>query len=228
VQAGRPLEAVKERAWREIEAIDVELALGAIDEEGWFRAMSALIVPAYLAGTNPRAQSGHSGDEARWELARRLLVDAPDRDGTFLDVGCANGLLMESVASWSAAKGIALQPYGLDIAPELAALARERLPLWAERIFVGNALSWLPPRRFTFVRTGLDYVPSHRRRDLVVHLLDRVVAPGGRLVIGVFNEEREARSTEALVAGFGLAIAGRTERPHRDPRVAYRAFWLDA
>lgn len=222
------VEASKERAWREIAAIDAAYKRREIDDEGWHRAMAELVVPAYLAGDNPRAQSGHGGDEARWEQARRLLVDAIDRDGTFLDVGCANGLLMESVRSWAADDGLSIEPYGLDISPELAALARSRLPHWADRIFAGNVLHWQPPRRFDFVRTGLDCVPRRRRRELIEGLLARVVAPAGRLIVGVFNEEREARPSEQQVAAWGFEIAGRTERPHRDDRIAYRAFWLEA
>jgi SAM-dependent methyltransferase len=221
------MEAAKERAWREIAAIDAALERGEIDEEGWHRAMAAVVVPAYLAATNPWAQSGHSGDGVRWDQARRLLLDAVDRSGTFLDVGCANGFLMQSVREWNLAKGLVIEPYGLDISPELAELARSRVPPWAGRIFVGNALHWEPPRLFDFVRTNLEYVPRPRRRDLVERLLERVVAPGGRLIVGVFNEECEARRTEELVAGWGFEIAGRTERPHRDERVVYRAFWLD-
>jgi hypothetical protein len=38
-------------------------------------------------------ESGFGGDEARWERARRPIISAIDCDGTFLDVGCANGLL---------------------------------------------------------------------------------------------------------------------------------------
>ena len=222
------LEAGKERAWREVRAIDEAHARGELDDEGWHAAVADLIVPAYLAGENPRAQSGHSGDEARWERARRLVVDAIDRNGTFLDVGCANGLLMESVRQWAREAGHDLDPYGLDISPELAELAHSRLPHWADRIFVGNALGWRAPFRFDFVRTGLDYVPPPRRQELVRHLLEHVVAPGGRLIVGVFNEEVERRALEEEVASWGFAIAGRNERPKDDPRLAYRVFWIDA
>src|SRR5439155_1493026 len=87
-----------------------------------------------------------------------LVCGAMKLDGTFLDVGCANGLLMETLVEWCAAMRIRIEPYGLDIVPELAALARTRLPQWADRIFVGNALTWSPPLRFDFVRAGLEYV----------------------------------------------------------------------
>jgi hypothetical protein len=34
-----------------------------------------------------------------------------------------------------------IEPYGPELTPALAELARRRLPEWADRIFVGNALT---------------------------------------------------------------------------------------
>jgi len=212
-----------------IAEIDAALERGDIDELRWHARVADIIRPAYLAATTPEAQSGFSGDAAAWERHRGLVADGIDRDGTFLDVGCANGLFMETLAAWCAAKGIRIEPYGLDIVPELAALAASRLPRWADRIFVGNALTWEPPRRFDFVRTGLDYVPPRRRHDLVTRLLRDVVAIDGRLLIGAYGEDRATRpALEDIVHGWGYRVAGRTERPHRrEPTVTYRAFWID-
>jgi 2-polyprenyl-3-methyl-5-hydroxy-6-metoxy-1,4-benzoquinol methylase len=213
------LAVAKERAWREVAAIDAAYARGELDDAGWHAANAALVVPAYVAATTPQGGSGSSRDPAGWEYARSLLADACGRSGlSFLDVGCANGLLMESMADWAD-----VEPYGLDISPELAAVARARCPQWADRIRVGNVRDWQPGRRFDVVRTGLDYVPAPRRRELVERLLDF----GGRVIVGVFNEEREERRLEALVASWGFAIAGRSERAHPHPRLAYRAFWID-
>ena len=216
------LEQAKEGSWREVAAIDRAYAKGELDDLAWHAAMAATIVPAYLGAQTDEAGSGHSGTPAGWEYSRGIVAEAV-RGDTFLDVGCANGLLMESVHRWTGA-----EPYGLEIAPELADLARRRYPRWAERIFVGNALGWEPPQRFDTVRTGLEYVPVPRRRDLAAHLLERVVAPGGRLVIGKFNEEVERCSLEEAVSGWGFRVAGRAERPHRaEPRLAYRVLWIE-
>lgn len=216
-----PLEAAKEGAWREVAAINAAHAAGRLEDEGWHTAMAALVVPAYLAAETPEGGSGHSGDAGDWEYSRGIVGEAVAGE-TFLDVGCANGLLMESVHRWTGA-----EPYGLDISPELGALARARYPRWADRIFVGNALGWKPPRRFDTVRVGLEYVPAPRRAALVSHLLERVVATGGRLVIGKFSEEAGRRALEEEVSAWGHRIAGRAERPHRsEPRLVYRAFWL--
>jgi hypothetical protein len=213
------LEAGKERAWREVAAIDAAHARGEIDDEGWHEAMAALVVPAYLTATTPEGGSGHSGTAADWEWSRGVVAEAIDRPGTFLDVGCANGLLMASVHRW---RGV--EPYGLEIAPELAAAARARYPAWADGIFVGNALFWQPPRPFDYVRTNLEYVPSPRRAELVAHLLSYA----GRLIVGKYNEEVAQRGVEADLTALGLTVSGRAERPHRnEPRLAYRVLWID-
>jgi SAM-dependent methyltransferase len=223
------LEAAKEGNWRADAEMDAAYERGELDDAGWHAAAAAIVVPAYLSAQTVEAGSGHSGTAEDWEYSRGLVGDAIDREGTFLDVGCANGLLMESVARWSREKGLAVEPYGLDISPELAAVARRRLPAWADRIHVGNALGWTPPFRFDLVRTGLEYVPPARGRELVDWLLGHLVAPGGRLVVGKFNEEVDRRELEERVESWGFRIAGRAERPHRtEPRLAYRAFWIDA
>jgi GrpB-like predicted nucleotidyltransferase (UPF0157 family) len=213
-----------------LERLESRLAAGEIDENEWFRAIERVITPVYLAANNPRAQSGHSGDEARWTHARSLIAEAINRDGTLLDIGCASGYLMESIQQWAHARGFAIEPYGLEIAPELADLARRRLPHWAGRIHTGNALFWRPGERFAFVRTGLEYVPMRRRQDFIEHLLNEVVAPGGRLIIGTYNEVRASTGSdlEQMVASWGFAVSGRTRRPHRDSRLEYKVFWIDA
>lgn len=104
----------------------------------------------YLATDDERAQSGFTGSVARWEAARRLIARGIDAPGTLLDVGCANGLLMESLARWSA---FPIEPWGLDFAPGLVALARRRFP---DRVFLGDVTTWAPPRTFDFVHVRLD------------------------------------------------------------------------
>jgi len=141
----------------------------------------------YLASEDPRRQSGFGGDEARWEAARRPIVRAIDRPGTFLDVGCANGYLLESLVRWSPH---AIEPYGLDFSRRLVDVARARLPPWADRFYVGDALEWEPLRPFDFVRTELVYAPEPRWRELVERLLARAVLPGGRLIVCGYGSPR--------------------------------------
>ncbi|MDQ3874367.1 MAG: class I SAM-dependent methyltransferase [Actinomycetota bacterium] len=222
VLAADPYAHLKDGAWRELAVIDGRLERGEIDEEGWHREVQELLVPAYLAADTPWGQSGKSGDAEDWRYARSHIAHAIDRAGAFLDVGCANGFLMESITSWAP---FSVEPYGLDLSPQLVELARRRLPRWADRIFVGNALHWEPPRCFDFVRTGLEYVPRRRRRELVEHLLSFC----DRLIVGVFPEHESERTTEELLRGWGFRIAGRSERANRrKPGMEYRVLWIDA
>ncbi len=219
--SGDPYAHLKDNSWRELAEIDARLERGEIGEEEWHRAVEALVEPAYLAAETPWGQSGKSGTAEDWERSRSHVADAIDRDGSFLDVGCANGYLMECLPRWSAFE---VEPYGLDISPELAALARRRLPAWAERIFVGNALTWDSPREFTYVRTGLEYVPQARRRELALRLLGSCE----RLVVGVFNEHESERTTEDEIASWGLEVSGRSVRASpRKPGMEYRVLWID-
>jgi hypothetical protein len=217
-----PYAHLKESCWREQADLDARLAAGEIDEETWHRAWQELLVPAYLAAPTPWQQSGKSGTKEDWVYARALLADAIDRDGAFLDVGCANGYLMECLPGWTRSD---IEPYGLDLSPELAELARSRLPQWADRIWVGNVLSWEPPRRFTYVRTSLEYIPQPRRRELV----ERVLGWCDRLVVGVFGEHESERTTEEALRAWGFRVAGRSERVNRRKLgMEYRVLWLDA
>lgn len=194
----------RERWRHEVDALAEARSRGEIDDDRWFAAMAAIFEAGYLAGDNPRAQSGFGGDEARWEVARRPVAEAIDRDGTFLDIGCASGYLLESIVRWAPYR---VEPFGLELSPALAELARRRLPQWADRIYVGNALTWRPAQRFDVVRTELVYVPAERRRTLVRRLLDEVVAPGGRLILCGYGSPRSgvlADPVRATVRSFGL------------------------
>jgi SAM-dependent methyltransferase len=191
--------------WRgAVDEVAAARARGKIDDDRWFDAMVTIFEAGYLAGENPRSQSGFGGDEVRWEAARRPIAEAIDRNGTFLDVGCASGHLLESIVRWSPHR---IEPFGLDLVPPLAELARSRLPQWADRIFVGNALTWQPPRQFDFVRTELVYVPADREREYVKRLLHEIVAPRGRLILCGYGSPRSNVPTypvRARVRDFGL------------------------
>ncbi|MGH2798177.1 MAG: class I SAM-dependent methyltransferase [Thermoleophilaceae bacterium] len=138
---------------------------------------------------------------------------------------------MESLTSWCAAEGRAIEPYGLDLSERLVALARARLPGWADRIATGNALTWTPSRRFDFVRTELVYVPDHRRRELIERLLREVVAPGGRLIVcgygGGRRSEAGTQDVAAILEGWGHRVAGEARARDGAGRVITRVAWLD-
>jgi len=131
---------------------------------------------------------------------RELLAALVNKDGTFLDIGCATGYLMECLQVWARERGHSLIMYGLELSPALVAAARQRTPALASHIFEGNVLDWVPPRRFTFVHTGLEYVPVNRQSWLVRHLVDEFVEPGGRLIVGPIPHADLPANREAFEA----------------------------
>jgi SAM-dependent methyltransferase len=159
-------------------------------ENDYFLQRRAQHEASYLAGSTPRQQSGFGRSALDWERFRRPIVEPIHKDGSFLDVGCANGLLMESVDAWTKESGLEVEVFGLDISVELVELAQRRLPHWHDRIFAGNALLWEPPAKFDFVRTELVYVPPSRRREYVERLLEHFVAPDGKLILCAYGSSR--------------------------------------
>jgi SAM-dependent methyltransferase len=219
-------DATKARAQAAIDAASAAYARGALDEAEWQRRVTDSLADAYLVEDDPRWQSGFDGDPELWRQARELILDAVPTAGSFLDVGCANGHLMESLAIWARERDLALMMYGLELNPALADLARHRLPDLADHVYTGNAAKWLPPHRFDFVRTGLEYAAPGTEPLLIRHLLRDVVAPGGRLLVGPVNlEQRE--TTAAAFLDAGVAAPSEVSTTDRNGK-SRSVFWTRA
>lgn len=151
----------------------------------------AQLAAAYLASDDPLEQSGFSGGRLRWERLRRPVADAVTGSGSILDVGCANGALLEDLVAWCRERDVDLDPWGLDISTDLVELARRRCPGRADRFFVGNADTWSPPRRWDVVRIELVYVVPAARTAFVRRLLAQFLAPGGVLLVCRYRDPRK-------------------------------------
>jgi hypothetical protein len=205
----------------------------SLSEQDFYADNRRTLERGYLRGTTPQQGSGFSGGPGEWRQARWHITEAIDADGTFLDVGCANGLLMESTAAWCAERGLDVEPYGVEISPKLAELARRRLPQWADRIWVGNAAGWQPPddRRFDYVHILLDCAPRARRADLIRHHLAHTVRPGaGRLLVSDYAADPATGHPAApeTVRSLGFRVAGQTSGGDRPGRVPLPTAWINA
>ncbi|MFC1948952.1 class I SAM-dependent methyltransferase [Chloroflexota bacterium] len=157
--------------------------------KNWFENLRELLETAYLSNAEPWKQSGMSGPEERWISLRKPVAECIDKSGSFLDIGCANGYLLECCIKWTAEKGIKIKPYGLDISSELIELAKKRLPEYAGHFFVGNGLTWLPPRRFDFVRTELVYVSAEYEKQYIEYILTNYLNAEGKLLVTNYGED---------------------------------------
>jgi len=158
-------------------------------DDDYYERVRALLEDFYVAADERGdvfGGSGSSGNMSNWEGKRRVLAHAFDRDGTWLDVGCANGLLMETLTAWVAENGHRIEPYGLDLSRRIADRARKRLPLWAARIWSGNVMTFAPPIRFDYVTALSDAVPIESRAALLMRLSRLYLKPGGRLILSCY------------------------------------------
>ncbi len=123
-----------------------------------------------------------------------------------------------------AERDVLVEPYGVDISPRIVALARHRLPRWADRIHAADVTAWSPPRHFDVIQAGLDEVPLPRRRELVERLLS-FLSPGGRLV---FRSGRAGGADDVVtrLAEVGLRPDGVIERSHPTDGLR-RTAWLE-
>lgn len=157
----------------------------------WFEANKNILETAYLAGTQPWQRSGVGLHAPRsvldWEVLRRPIADCITSSGTFLDIGCANGYLLECVLLWTQERGLQVIPYGLDFSEKLVELARQCIPEYANHIFVGNAWEWTPPQTFDYVNTTLYYVPDELQEAFVYRLLKEYVRADGRLLVAEYS-----------------------------------------
>jgi 2-polyprenyl-3-methyl-5-hydroxy-6-metoxy-1,4-benzoquinol methylase len=227
-EAARRLRATgDELAAQVVEAAD--RARRALDDEAFFRDNLRLLESSYLREGTPRGGSGFGGTAADWRAQRGHLCQAVDRDGSFLDVGCANGYLAESMVVWCAERGVRLESYGVDLSANLVAEARRRLPRWADRFWVGNALDWTAPggRRFDVVHTLLDLVPAQRLAQMVRHQLEHLVAPGGRLLVSSYVPvEDRSRHADRLLLDLGFRVDGVTHPAQLPGRAHLPSAWI--
>lgn len=183
---------------------DVALA----DLQDWFAEVKQTLETAYAASSTAWQQSGKSGTFEDWTRLRIPNIAPVQRSGTYLDVGCANGYLLECLVAWAQLKGIEITPHGLDYSAKLVDLARQRLHP-SSNIYVGNAWDWTPPQCFDYVRAELDYVPRNYREPFVERLLAEFVAQSGRLIISQYRSRRDDLTegwVDQELEGYGFRV----------------------
>jgi hypothetical protein len=206
-------------------------SLDEMDQRAWNERTQALLEGSYLRARTGPGGSGCGHDEVGWERRRRPLVDAFDRSGAWLDVGCANGHLLETLPTWVGERGFTIEPSGLELIPSVADLARRRLPDLAERIFTGDVTEWDPSRRWMFVTALTDAVPPSGLADLVLRLIDRFAEPGGRVIVSSYGSSRRREPAEEVserLAADGFQVAGSSQARSSQGVIVTQTAWIDA
>lgn len=199
-----------------------------IDE--WFDSMRRDFKRWYLDSDNPWRQSGWGSTPERWRLAREVILSAVEHSGTFLDIGCANGLLLECLIAWAGERGIVIEPHGIDLVPELIDLARKRLPAYASNFAAANAFTWRPTRRYDYAHLLLECAPPSRHREFLHRILESAIERGGRLIVSNYGSRSKNEApidVASYLSGLGFAVAGSAAASEDDGFVMTRTAWID-
>jgi hypothetical protein len=140
-----------------------------------FDAVRSAIAENYLADpSNPYLQSGTTSGAARWTQTRHCIVDAVHRDGDFMDVGCANGLLLQDLIEWAAERGFSLRPHGINFVQSSSSsravdlLITRALLKWRTRFTAASSVRFRPSESRVLPATclaGIYRISPQRRRS---------------------------------------------------------------
>jgi SAM-dependent methyltransferase len=153
----------------------------------WFSSLKKELEDNYLQYDEPWKQSGFSGPGERWVACRKPIADCIETSGSFLDIGCANGYLLECILKWTSVRDICIVPYGLDLSERLVELAKKRLPQYKQNIYVGNGLTWQNPFCFDYVRTEVVYVPEELQKQYIDRIINGYLKDDGRLLLAEYR-----------------------------------------
>ena len=156
-----------------------------------FSSNKETLETAYLQHAEPWKQSGFSGPEDRWVRVRKPIADCIEKSGTFLDIGCANGYLLECIMKWTAERGLSIVPYGLDLSEKLVELAKRRLHEYRDNLYAGNSWDWVNPIKFKYVHTELVYVPEPLQKAYVERIMDNYLEDGGELLVAEYRSSKD-------------------------------------
>lgn len=148
-----------------------------------------------------------------WGHSRRFIASAIDKDGTILDIGCANGFLLRCLQEWS---GHLLTPYGVDINEDFINSAKWLFPEHKDH-FIKFDLRELPetssftlPRSYDFVYWTIwdDWTFKSSLEIRVIRSVEAMVRSGGKLMLGLYHEDR-SRSFAVLreLEGLGFSFS---------------------
>jgi trans-aconitate methyltransferase len=129
---------------------------------------------------------------ARALIARLVAEMRPV--GSVLEIACGTGLWTEALAGWADTVTV------VDAAPEMVAIARDRVPSANVSFEVADVFFWDPGTRFDviFFSAWLSHVPANRFGQFW-QLLRGLLAVGGRVVF--IDEHVDERVKETYVAG---------------------------
>ena len=142
------------------------------------------------------------GDTAAFRARIALLVAEMDPSGRVLEVACGTGLWTQALAD------VADTVLAIDAAPEMVAIARDRVRSGNVRFEVADVFWWTTGDRFDviFFSAWLSHVPMCRFEQFWL-MLRRLLAEDGRVLF--IDEPIDVREKEAYVPGMDEIVERR-------------------
>ncbi|MEW5895026.1 MAG: radical SAM protein [Candidatus Omnitrophota bacterium] len=166
---------------------------------GWAEFTPVIIQQAKLLKLVRGCHFGSSYDD--WKAARSFIARAINRDGTILDIGCANGFLLKCLMHWSRFR---LIPYGFDRRARKVRDAKLLFPSFENHFSVLDVRDFekLEGRGFP---GSYDYIYSNiwdscgfqkkGQRECLLKVFSKV-SPGGRLILGLYDFDAKSASVQ--------------------------------
>jgi len=161
------------------------------------------------------------GNREMWRIAREVILEAVDKDGSFLDIGCANGLLLKDLCAWvKETKGIELVPYGIDIDKDLIKECKEKNSKFKNNFFVVNMENFIPKKKFTFIHSNFSVTQKFLAKYL------KMLEPDGRLILTLYDDKLNKYSkTYDFCRNIGPKLGFRLLGEARVDKITY-VLWL--
>lgn len=164
-----------------------------------------------------------------WESRRRFIAKVINKNGTILDIGCANGFFLKCLQKWTAYK---LIPYGIDYNKKCIREAMNLFPLYADNFIFANVLelqnilkqSYLNKFDFVYWNIWDPWEFENQREIESLKLALKIVSAEGRLILGFYQSEKnKERKIEKLKKIIGLRPSGLIKSDSGDEVVV----WFD-
>jgi len=157
--------------------------------DNWLESLRKDISETQLKYKEPWKQAGFDLGQDDWETCRKPIAECIIKDGNFLDIGCANGYLLESIMKWTTFK---IVPWGVDLSPRVIAAAKARLKEFSDNFFTGSVTKWSSPIKFEYVRTELDYAVVESQEQYLRQVLNSYVSENGALLLTEYRSKKDA------------------------------------
>lgn len=155
----------------------------------------------------------------KWERKRRFIAQAINKDGSILDIGCANGFLLKCLQEWSGRK---LIPYGIDLNQRRIKQAKELFPLQADNFIVKDVkkvqnlldlTEYKFPPKFDFIYWNIWDPWKFENQEEVSFLKTflKAVSDGGRLILGFYESDQEKNKKIKKLKELGFKFSGTLE-----------------